>query len=798
MNDSTNKSEAEQFLFALDEGATSFCFQTFDDGPNGRKKLARTLHGSLDTLYPELKALNEHGAGVFVAVNAIRDGARRKIENVSRIRAVFADFDPPKTKASPPTYVLDPHISVESSPGKTHVYWLCDELTPSEFERTQRGIIAALGSDRAVTDTPRVMRLPGFFHVKDPKTPHYVRMTHAEALPPYPVGKLRAAFGLNGATRPPPSFQALPSDDPITRALGERGLLLAEKRDEKGVWFIRCPWGSEHSAPQSAQDTSTIYYPPHTGGHVGAGFRCQHAHCADRRIADLKAFLWPKQTRQAPEREPTPLKRIADMTLDEAGAHRTWLLKKYNSTHGLVLIEGKSVVVYRRFDANRNSFVTMLVPRDQEAAQLANQFVPRIKCASDGKTPKSVEIKPLFGEWMMWSQRRTYHGMVFNPKSGLIAGDTALADGPDYNMYLGIQDQYKPIPGECDLILDHIYRILSDGNLAVYDYAVKWLASLFQRPGELGHTVLVFKSVQGSGKNIFFDMLVRAFGDHACMLTDQEELTGRFNDHLANSVLVVANEATWGGSKKAEGRLKSLITDDTLLAEKKYIAKYRVKNCIHLIILSNNDWVIPMGVDDRRFLTCIASGAKRGDFDYFSALRKQIDGSGANAFIDYLMRIDLTGFDPREIPTVTDESAEFRVDQKMATVGSIEQWWCDVLMQGECNVELLVTRERTMREVVAVIDAEAWVSESVRVPSGALHIAYEQWARVRSKKVVLTSRAVGQKLVALVPGRVGEKKMRDPASPHSSTRVRASDFPSLAYCRAHFEAYLGDTVTWPE
>jgi len=168
--------EAERFLLALDEGAESFCFQTFDDDKQRRdKRLARTLHGALDDVWDQLERLNAEGAGVFVAVNAVAHGAARRASSVERVRAVFADFDP--WPQEPPQFPLEPHLIVESSPGRRHCYWLVDDLPLGAFRAVQAGIAARHGSDRSVIDLPRVMRLPGFWHCK--AEPAMTRILHA-------------------------------------------------------------------------------------------------------------------------------------------------------------------------------------------------------------------------------------------------------------------------------------------------------------------------------------------------------------------------------------------------------------------------------------------------------------------------------------------------------------------------------------------------------------------------------------------------------------------------------------------
>jgi len=171
--------EAERFSPIIGVPTAPNCFQTFDDSPRKDPSLARTLHGSVKSLWPELCGLNSRGAGIFVAVNVVEFEKRRMTENVLRVRACFADNDNPlaqgRIEAEIARLGLPPSVIVQSSPGKRHYYWLVHDCPLHCFTPMQRAIAAALGTDPAVCDLPRVMRLPGFLHQKaEPFLAHVV------------------------------------------------------------------------------------------------------------------------------------------------------------------------------------------------------------------------------------------------------------------------------------------------------------------------------------------------------------------------------------------------------------------------------------------------------------------------------------------------------------------------------------------------------------------------------------------------------------------------------------------------
>lgn len=168
-----DKEVARSFLNKLDNLEDIFTFQTFDDKKDENNFIYPCVkHGTFDEHYELLKKLNQKGAGIFVMVNRgdgiTHEGEKtcRTKSNVIAVRALFADAD-----GVPIEPILDicppPHILVESSPGKWHIYWLTNDTKLEEFTPMQEAIAERYGTDPAVKDLPRVMRIPGFYHQKN-------------------------------------------------------------------------------------------------------------------------------------------------------------------------------------------------------------------------------------------------------------------------------------------------------------------------------------------------------------------------------------------------------------------------------------------------------------------------------------------------------------------------------------------------------------------------------------------------------------------------------------------------------
>lgn len=205
---------AAQFLTLLTgEADPVVTFQTFDDN-NARKDpaLARVQAGTLAQVTPWLRQAQERGAGVFVAINQ-QKGNHRKNEHVVKVRALFVDCD--NSASANKVTPLVPTMRVVSSLGKAHNYWVViDGHDPANFTAHQQHLITFYGSDAAVKDPARVMRLPGFWHLKDLKKSFQTRIEFTNPTARYTTTAVLAAHGhadQNIAPSPDPVQPAKPS-----------------------------------------------------------------------------------------------------------------------------------------------------------------------------------------------------------------------------------------------------------------------------------------------------------------------------------------------------------------------------------------------------------------------------------------------------------------------------------------------------------------------------------------------------------------------------------------------------------
>lgn len=179
-----------------------FCFQVFRDS---KKIKIPAYHktGSIKDLYPQLKAANEAGAGIFVCVNET-DGKGRKERNITRVRALFVELDHgglTDEHLAEFQEQFQPSMIVKSSPGKAHCYWLVNDCPLDKFSKLQ-GLLAkrfaGLDAGTESIDLPRVLRVPGFYHQKG--DPFLIELlVHPSGYTAYSVEEILGLVGIDEA-----------------------------------------------------------------------------------------------------------------------------------------------------------------------------------------------------------------------------------------------------------------------------------------------------------------------------------------------------------------------------------------------------------------------------------------------------------------------------------------------------------------------------------------------------------------------------------------------------------------------
>jgi hypothetical protein len=374
-----------------------------------------------------------------------------------------------------------------------------------------------------------------------------------------------------------------------------------------------------------------------------------------------------------------------------------------------------------------------------------------------------ADCDKLAKRWIVSPKRRQYKGIVFAPKSTPLGW---------YNIWRGFA--VEPRPGDCSLFLSHIKDNVCRGDRGHYHWIVGWFSHIIQHPQEKTGTSLVLRGEQGVGKTIVFEQVGSLLGPHYIKVASPRYITGTFNAHMKGLLLLFADEAFWAGDHTAEGVLRDLVTSTQHLVEFKHIDSVKLDNFIRMGIAGPKNWLVPAGMKERRFATFDVGDAHAQDKPYFKAICEQMDNGGREALLHHLLNFDLSTVDLRTIPTT-----EALFEQKAASMNDIERWWLDILQNGELPGGCAGESQCSKR---------------------SLHRSYIRHGRLhndRARRSIETQ--VGRFLKDNVPlGMLQERKDLCQYAGEFQKLERTYIFPPLAECRAHFEAKVGQRITWSD
>ena len=148
---------------------------------------------------------------------------------------------------------------------------------------------------------------------------------------------------------------------------------------------------------------------------------------------------------------------------------------------------------------------------------------------------------------------------------------------------------------------EHIRRVVARRRPAGLRLQHQMDGMVGSTSSERAETVPVYRGKRGAGKGTLGNAMMRLFGQHAIHISSTDHLSGRFNAHMRDCCFLFADEAYWPGNKAAEGTLQRLITEEDLFVEAKRRDGVMVPNMLHIMMASNEDWVVPAGEAERRY-----------------------------------------------------------------------------------------------------------------------------------------------------------------------------------------------------
>lgn len=297
------------------------------------------------------------------------------------------------------------------------------------------------------------------------------------------------------------------------------------------------------------------------------------------------------------------------------------------------------------------------------------------------------DINP-FIIWCKHIKRRDIKKIVFNP-------DPDFDNEKYYNTFKGFQytkEEVNKLHGEATLdaddpeirpLMNHISQIICNQDIDKFEWFMKWLAHIVQKPHQKTQKVVVLKSEEGAGKGILWNtFLKKIFGQYGTQIQDKDQILGTFNSNCEQKIFLQMNEVLWGGDKSCQDRLKSLVTEDKIWINKKFKTPIEMDNHANILMDTNNKWACPVNVDSRRFniFECDNEWARKLHThpeearEYFEKVGK----CSVSKFAKILYDMPLGDFIPSK-KTFRNEDFQEQVQQGWSP---LVNWWYNYINDG--------------------------------------------------------------------------------------------------------------------
>lgn len=383
----------------------------------------------------------------------------------------------------------------------------------------------------------------------------------------------------------------------------------------------------------------------------------------------------------------------------------------------------------------------------------------------DGKTGSLTKF------WMKSPKRRSYSGICFKP--GIEAPENW------YNLWRGFAVEpwdfkEKPPAQAKDALsafLDHARTNICRSDDKLFNWLMSYCAHIIQRPWEKPLVAPVFRGAKGVGKNVFIERIGALLGHHYFLTSNRRFLTSNFNGHLENLLLFVLDEAFWSGDKQAEGTIKDLITGKTHNIEHKGKEAYTVENCTRIVIIGNEDWLVPATHDERRFAVFDVGAGRKQDTKYFKAMREGMEAGGHRLLLSHLMELDISQIDLNQAPMTSG-----LLDQKILSLEPVHSWWFSCLNEGR---------------IIGGDFNGGWPTE---VDKERLRRAFVQFAKdlpPSSKWKPKDERYFGKQIKKCLPSIDNTHKRRE-----GENTIHVYRIPNLDQARKDWESFVGGQSTW--
>lgn len=644
--------------------------------------------GTLSEWWDWLVAHNQQGYGIFCNVNAL-DGQGRDLANVHYIRAHSVDLDNisaqqnyERAGASHPT----PTFAVSTSPGKYHVYWVVQPYQGNDrFSMMQRKLRQTFDGDKSVIDATRVMRVPGFNHMK---AEPFLVTCHGLGGTPTTIETLEAAYQhvnvIDGAAGvrhdlgdpdlAAPSLQwlqhALTLVDPnaldrgewiaITSAVKQAGWSLATPEALQAMWSEWCARYTANDLGENLKQWNSI-----RSTELGWPSLV-------RRVPSLQAAVaFGGVERAAPAAEPTaalpPMPVSEPPPLDCSGEYLTHVeQQEWFKGCTFVVKLGAILDGQGRFH-NASQF---------NGAYGGKRFIIT-GTGKDTDEPWKAALRST-----LYQIPKVDHVRFLPHKAhGEIVFDDLGRKG--VNMY-------KPavvdlIEGDPAPFLNHLAALIPDADDR--RILIEFLAHNVRFPGHKIPWAPVIQSVEGAGKGIMKYLVTHAFGKIYVHFPNAKELTNsgsQFNAWMRSKLFILADEIKVDDRRDLIEVLKPMISEELIEIQGKGVDQDLEDNYANWCFFTNYKDAVPVSKNGRRYAIFFSPLQTQGDLiaagmdeAYFSILYGWLKSGGAAIVTNWLKQYPIErGAIPMRAPKTSSWNEAVKIGRspvERVIVEAIEQ-----------------------------------------------------------------------------------------------------------------------------
>lgn len=587
------------YIAALTGSVDTICdWRIINDRDRGDQGI--NLRGSLAQSLPTLQQYNAAGYGIFVCINEMKPEGRRTLENVQAIRTHVVDIDNVFTADDSYKRAVSsqfpPHMAVQSSQGKYHLYWLVEPYQGNDFYRLQQRKLQQLyDGDQGVVDATRVLRVPGFYHCKG--EPQMVTCWGIHSQPKYTAEQIAGhltginviehisnRFPLGEPSKAAPSLEWLifalenlcdpdmRRDErmPLCAAFKQAGWTLADDQKLLEIWLS---WSRRKTREEHDEKANIKMWHSIDSSDVGWS--------RFERLTHVRAYIsnynsppeLPALT--FPEDQVTP--QLADV-LDITGK-KLW----FKGCH-FVTSRGKIFTPQACF---------------MDSTQFNGAYGGKEFClkAAGGKvTDEPWKAALRSTDWQIPKVHHTRFLPTEEP------GSTTMDELGRAGLNIYVPPIVKAVSGSIDPWLSFLHKILpTPEDVVIFD---NYLAHCIKYPGHKIPWGVLLQSAQGIGKQMIGAVVKYCVGETYTYEPKAEELVSgasRFNAWMKEKTFILVDEIRVGDRRDLLEGLKKIITDKRIAVEGKGVDQKMEDNPSNWLFFSNYKDAIPINENERRY-----------------------------------------------------------------------------------------------------------------------------------------------------------------------------------------------------